>query len=31
LIASVCAYNIDKKEKLRENPYSYLLAIEKEF
>lgn len=30
LLASSISYNVDKKEKLRENPYSYLLAAERE-
>ena len=28
LITSLVSYNQDKQEKLRTNPYSYLLAIE---
>ena len=28
LLASAISYNIDKQQKLRENPYSYLLAVE---
>lgn len=31
LLASSISYSVDKKEKLRENPYSYLLATEKGF
>lgn len=30
LITSLISYNEDKKEKLRTNPYSYLLAVERE-
>ncbi|WP_339881171.1 DUF6236 family protein [uncultured Algoriphagus sp.] len=29
IITSLVSYNVDKKEKLRNNPYSYLLAVEK--
>jgi hypothetical protein len=29
VISSLVSYNVDKKEKLRNNPYSYLLAVDK--
>lgn len=29
IISSLISYNVDKKDKLRKNPYSYLLAIDK--
>ena len=28
IISSLISYNVDKKEKLRNNPYSYLLAVD---
>ena len=28
VITSLISYNLDKKKKLRENPYNYLLEIE---
>lgn len=31
LLASATNYNVDKKQELRKNPYSYLLATEKKF
>jgi hypothetical protein len=31
LITSLISYNVDKKEKYISNPYSYLLAVQKEF
>ena len=31
LLASTVSYNVEKRQKLRENPYSYLLAVEKKF
>lgn len=31
LLASAVKYSVDKREAIRENPYSYLLAIEKEW
>jgi hypothetical protein len=31
LLASVISYNVDKQQKLQENPYTYLLATKKEF
>lgn len=30
LITSAISYNEDKKEKLRANPYSYLLAVDRQ-
>ena len=30
LITSLISYNEDKKEKLRTNPYSYLLAVDRQ-